>query len=386
MRLRLLLPLVCLLLSLSACDDAPGLGIGVVGEPGGVPQGVRVPVATVTTYQEKDLTAGSAALASSTPVRVPAGLVQDPSLGTIAAHASVEVGVATGTTLASFRTKAIDKVTLTVPMKRYYGDTTSAVTFELRALDKELASLNVASDSLLPTTGGVLATATLARRDTVLTLTLPAAWVTANTARLRAKTDSLAGFTLTPTTGGQIRSVPFSGALLTAIAGADTARYAGTLGHARIVRTGTPALATGERLLQDGFPTRLAVPFDTTGMGSAALARVSLVVPYDTTRIVTPAGFLRPPLTVATLYGLDSAGTVVAFNNVPFGRAVPVKGQVVFTSEPLRRIFQDRKLGRGTRLRELTFYFDVQANGLAALIVQSAGTARPYFVFTTVGT
>lgn len=387
MRLRLLLPLCALLLTLGACDDVPGIGSGQVSEPGGEPQGRRVLVDSVNTTRTRDFTGGSAGSATSTPQNVLAGRVVDPSLGTVEARAAVEFGNPTGNNLTGFRGTAVTKATLTVPLARYYGDTTSAVTYELRSLAKELTTIGIPSDSALATSS-VVTTVTANRRDSVLTVVLPAAWITANDARLRATAagDSLHGFVLAALSGNQVRRIRFSGVVLTAIAGADTARFTGSIGATQVTRTGVPALAASERLLQDGFPARLTVPFDTSGLGSGgALARVSLVVPYDSTRLVTPAGFLRPAPPRLQLLGLNAAGTTLLFNGLLFGQALPTKGRAIFTSEPLRRAFQDAKSGRSSPVTRLTFTYDDLDGGLGAMVVNAEGPSRPYFVFTTVG-
>lgn len=386
MRLRLLIPLVALVMAVAACDDAPGVGLDLVRGEGLEPVGRRELVDSVNTTRGVDFTAGSSGSATTTPPRVLGGMVQDPSLGTVTATSAVEFGSPSGSNLDGFRGKAVSSATLTIPIKRhYYGDTTAAVTFELRSLARELTSISIRSDSVLATSG-VVTTVTAGPRDTVLTVVLPAAWVTANDARLRATaaSDSLHGFALAPVSGGQIRSIPFSGVVLTAIAGTDTVRFAGTLGATHIARTGTPALGSDVKLLQDGFPVRLTVPFDTSGIATEALARASLVLTYDSTRLVTPAGFVRPKLPRLTLVGISAKGETLLYNGALFGQAVPSKGKVVFTSEALRRVFQDRRMGRTNDLARLGVQFADFDAGLAALVVPASGASRPYFVFTTV--
>ncbi|MCA0268015.1 MAG: DUF4270 domain-containing protein [Bacteroidetes bacterium] len=386
MRLRLLIPLIALVVSVAACDDAPGVGLDLVRGEGLVPSGHRELVDSVNTTNGVDFTAGSSGSATTTPQRVLGGIVHDPSLGTVTATPAVEFGNPTGTNLDGFRGKAVSSATLTIPIKRgYYGDTTAAVTFELRSLARELTTISIRSDSVLATSD-VVTTVTAGPRDTVLTVVLPAAWVAANDARLRATTalDSLHGFVLAPLSGGQIRSIPFGSAVLTAVAGSDTARFAGTIGATRVARTGTPTLGSDVTLLQDGFPMRMTVPFDTSGIPSEAMARASLVLTYDTTRLVTPAGFVRPSPPRLTLVGMDAAGTTLLYNGVLFGQAVPSKGKVVFTSEALRRVFQDRRMGRSNDLARLAVQFADFDAGLAALVVPTGSVTRPYYVFTTV--
>lgn len=390
-RMRLLAPLLAfLLLAVAACDDAPGVGIDLVRGTGGDPVGRRAYVATVDTARRVDYTGGVASRLPSpgNPQAAYAGLVQDPVLGTIAATGVLELGAPDGKNLPGFRAATVTEATLRIPLDVYYGDTTSAVTYELRGLRRELTSTLVASDSALATTD-VIATVTASGRDSVVSVRMPATWIAANQTALRAETaqDSLHGFVLVPRSGRQIRALPLGRATLTAVAGADTAAFTAIAGATLSSRTGTPVLAPSERLLQDGFPYRLTMPFDTTGLGRAALARVSVVVPYDSTRLATPTNFLRPFSTRLDLVPLDAAGKPVTYVGTVVATATPAGGKAVFSSEALRRIFQGYVFGNAEARKIVRFgvSFSDAPGGFAALVVQASGAGRPYFVFTSVG-
>ena len=384
-------------LALAACNNNSPVGLDLVGDGGGVPGQIALPVRSTTAATERDLTAG---FLDGDTIRIGAkrslvGRVADPRLGTFEATGLVDfrppVAASIASTVDSFRADRVTKATFVLRRDRYVtGDTSATLRLVLRPLLAELPISGGSADTTY-SLGAPLATFSLAPRDTSVTVQLPAAWVAANDTTLRSTgfATSFKGFAIEAdaATGNAVRGFSFSGTRLDAIAGDDTVRFAaGKLGTL-LRRSGVPPATAGRAIVQDGVPVAydFALRFDTLGVLRKGVARAAVVVDLDTLALRTP-GFARGVASVE-LIGVDSKGNVVFVGaGAPRVRVVATVrgGRLVFSSPSLTLDIQDAVLGRtrtivAYRLRTLT-----GPGTLDALVLRLGGTVGPRLLLTLV--
>lgn len=303
-------------LALSACQDPAGVGLKLIDEEQADPSVRVVPLADLDTTAASapaiGIAAANNALAQS---RVLVGDVRDPAFGDASAVAYVDA-------LQPAAARDLDagevrRVWLEMPRTYAYGDTTTVLPVELRAIEGEWeASTGYPADTAFAV-GPALATASLAAADTVARLDLPEAWVRANAATLVGDgfadafegfaVQTAAGFAAAPGVVYGLDTFAQRGAGIRLVtAEADTLVFPLSEVFSSI-STGPPAAPPAEILtVRRGAGAGVRFTADLGDIGAVPLARGVLRLPLDPS-YAEDGPFVRPLAPLATLVGVREA-------------------------------------------------------------------------------
>ena len=307
-------------LALSACQDPAGVGLGLIDEDQADPSVRVVPLDDLDTLGASVPAIGIADPRNETLAqsRVLVGAVLDPQFGDAAATAYVDL-------LQPADARALEPaevlaVWLQLERTYAYGDTTTALPVELRAIQGSWdASVGYPADTAFAV-GPVLAARTLtsAAADTLARFDLPADWVRANAATLVGDgfSDAFEGFAVqTPAGFAPAPGVVYGldtfardGAGLRVATAEDTLVFPLSEVFSSVRATPPTAAPAGVVPVRRGSAAELQFQADLSGIGATPLARGVLRLPLD--QSYTRVGpFVRPLPPVAVLFGVrETAG------------------------------------------------------------------------------
>ena len=310
-----------LALALSACQDPAGVGLGLIDEDQADPSVRVVPLAELDT-----LTVTAPAIGIADPNnptrpqgRVLVGDVRDAVFGDARSIAYVDALQPADAT----RLDADDvlQVWLQLPRTYVYGDTTTALPVELRAVQGSWDALPSYPADTVFAVGPTLTTAALSVADTLSRFDLPASWVRANAATLVGDSfaDDFEGFSIQTAPG----FVPSPGAVF----GLDTfPRRNGTVGlrvatsedtltfplsevFSSIATTAPTAAPSSILPVRRGSGADVRFTADLSAIGPVPLARAVVRLPLDQS-YAEVGTFVRPIASQGALFGVrDSDGT-----------------------------------------------------------------------------
>lgn len=352
--------LAALALALAACQDPSGVGIGLLGESGGVPTGLVVAADSVriATGEEPVLGGYGDGTSGLRPQpRVLVGHVEDPLVGTASATAYLDIRPPASIP-SGFRERAITSVTLRLLRDFVYGDSTAELSLELRAVSAEWDPLDLAPDTALAT-GELIASFTVTASDTLVELALPAAWVAANTDLLRDEdvASEFHGFRLSLAEGASPGAViGFRTSTQSAITGllrVETSQeevdYPVAETFTALTWEGAPTAPADRALLRVGDDRVLAFTFDLDGLDTLAVAGGAVRIDLDRA-LLDADGFSRPLPSAVALYGIadnaDSTRVLLTQAAIP-----PNAETLTFASGVLSSVIQRDLLGTRTFAR-----------------------------------
>ncbi len=303
--------LVAALLSLSACQDATGVGLGLLDDDAPDPNLRTVDATAVDTVDAPTSTAGFASPQSTQPqARVLAGRVLDPLYGDAAATAYVDA-LRPSSVPDDFDGAAVTSVTLELVRDYTYGDTTATLPMDVRFVEGNWSPDGLPADTVLGTSA-VLATVSVAPTDSVVVFALPAAML--------AGRDSI--FT-SPNFGSLFEGFALSvaevgGPLPGAIAGFNVADTRSRLRVATATDTVSFALSEVYSYVTQSDPAMppagvlplragrggAVLSFDVTPLGPVPLARAQLALPVGSSP--TEGSFKRPVAREVAVFAIDA--------------------------------------------------------------------------------
>ncbi len=366
---------VCLgaVLALSACQDATGVGLGLIGGDTVDPSALSLPATALDTTTVAYPTAGFAGTTGSQPQeRVLVGRVQDARYGDAVATAYLDAA-RPASVPDDFDGSSVTSVTLELRRDYTYGDTTATLPVEVRLVTGNWTPTNLPADTTLGT-GDLLVTAQLVATDTLSTITIPgSAFAGRDTLFTSPQFASLfEGFEL---------RVPETGAPLPgAVAGFDVAAASSRLRVATAADTVSFALSEVFTRLEQSAPTMppadvlplragsplgaLRATFDPDTLGSAAIARVLLSVPGPAS--ADEGTFRRPIAREMAVYALPDGGEPAFLAIVRRTTAGDLRSSA---SSTVTTIVQNWLLGRTTFERTLELRFATSPLSLDVLPV-----------------
>jgi hypothetical protein len=309
-----------LLLSLAACDDSStvGLGVGPDTLSGGQPEVVNVfpdPFAVRQSSDELPITSNTSATPSNGH-RILAGTVTDPLVGTITTRGHIDFQRAPGVDTV----QTIVSVDLVLEPEYQYGSTTDQQTVTVHdAVDEIEDSLRANSTAL--SIGPEITSGTFTSEDTVVTISMPESWVTANRENLLNASDDeddgfdaqFQGLVIAPSSGNHVRGFDRRSSRLRVVAdfdagSRDTLEYFGSKSFTYIERSGTPNPPADTELFVSGFNEALAATIDFDGppfdeLGVVPVNRAEFLIAIDNSALerTSPADFVRPTLAESQL-------------------------------------------------------------------------------------
>ena len=329
-----------------ACEDPANVGGGLVEEQAGAPVVIAKPLATFAPDTLNDITSG---VLSSQNTGLPpalAGKVVDDLFGTVEATGYIDFSQVASLS-SDFTDGTIAEVVLALVPKYLYGDTLTPVSLGLYDMSEDWVAGNQrARDVGQPgdtafVVGSEVLTFEGTPTDSVISVPMPAAWITANASKLQNEDFSTLfhGFQLRPTgaMGNAVIGMGV-GTNLRVVAGGDTVRYFMSESVSGILYE-DDALIPAERLhARDGAgPTvGFTLNLDSDSLKRVPLNRFRLVLHVDTlTAANPPANFVRPPLTEVQLTARLSNGLEALLATTTLE-----DGQLIFESANLRNDIQ----------------------------------------------
>lgn len=348
-------------LALSACQDATGVGLGLIGGDTVDPAAVVLPASALDTTEVSYPTAGFAGTTGTLPqARVLVGRVQDARFGDAVATAYVDAA-RPASVPEGFDGARVTSVTLELRRDYLYGDTTATLPVEVRLVAGNWTPDALPVDTTLGT-GDLLVTAQLVATDTLATVTIPgSAFAGRDTLFSSPQFSSLfEGFELRVAETGAPApgvvagfNVATAASRLRVATATDTVSFALAEVYTRLEQT-APTMAPADLLpLRAGAPLgALRATFDPDTLGSAALARVLLSIPALPS--ADEGTFRRPVARELAVFGLPETGgsaflAVVRRATAGDLRSAPTAG---FTA-----LVQNWLLGRSTFERTLELRF-----------------------------
>ncbi len=336
---------LCLLL-LAACEDPSGVGLTVLDPGENDPRARSLPADSVAFAPLDDVTGAFLTTQGFSAFRALAGRVDDPLFGTTSARAYLDV-LPPQSFPDGFRDRPVEQAILRLNRTYVYGDTTMATRLDLRQISEEWNAVGAQADTLFPVMDEVITSFDVSASDSLVEVTLPAAWIAANDTTLRSTSFSTIfhGFQLSPS--DQASAVyGFTGASsLELISAEDTVRYGASELFSGIEGPATDPTATDLLLLQDGTSRGLELRFDLADLQQSSINAVFLRVNADTSAATMdlPAGFVRPFARQLSLYGFIEGEDPVLLSTATLNEE---RQTFSFASTLLTGLFQDIVLDR----------------------------------------
>lgn len=285
---------------LSACDSPTGVGSELVGVQGGDP--VEIPFVPVEmgAAAEADFTGGSGAFQ-----RVLVGVTQDPALGQIRATGHLDFVAPVSGVSDDFAANAVTEVILYLDRVYVYGDTSSTIRVRVDDLGDEWVATEARADTTFEV-GSFVVEHDFGATTDLVGVPLPADWVSRWDGALRASTfnDDFHGFRLEPLSGDAVAGFNQYGSFLQAVAGGDTVYFPASRAHSSLQFQEPFSPPQDAVVLQDGrgIGTLLRFDFEDERLDVAALSRVRLEIPFDSTLTKeAPSGYVRPAALISAL-------------------------------------------------------------------------------------
>jgi hypothetical protein len=364
-----LLLLVALLFSSTGCDDPSNVGQGLLDAQSNDTQVVSLAGASLSTAERGDLTGGNSAIGS---LRVLFGQVDDPVIGSIAAHGFVDFVPGSQFSTAHVG-GTVSWAELELNIDYRYGDTTSVVQVDLFSIPTAWQSTTLRADSSIAV-GSLIGTYEVEARSGVTTLPLPASWVSTYDATLRDAnfSDAFHGFALRPRSGNVVLGARFSQSRLRASAApGDTVSYplskVGTLSQDDDV-----VAPAGYHILQDASTKSLdlRIPIQEGELGEALIHRVILKLKSADFSASYPSGFLYSKPGVILVEAVSSEGT----SRLQVGQVtMNVDGEFIVDGTTLTNVFQSANLGRSA-LDRFEISFPNEQSGIGFLAFPAEGS------------
>ena len=313
-------------LGLSACQDPAGVGLGLIDEERSNPNVVVVSLDDVALLDGETVAIGVAdpsQQARNPEARVLAGSVVDPVFGDVRAVAYVDVLRPDGAVPEGTEAADVRDVWLQLDRAYAYGDTTTALPLELRAIEGQWeADTDYRADTLFAV-GDVLSTTTVVVADTLRRFDLPASWVRANAGLLVGSGDAFLngfeGFALqVPPSFAPAPGVVFGfntfrneGSGLRVALAEDTLFFPLSEVFSSLA-TAPPAPSATTLPARAQSQSGLRFSADLTALPRTAISKANLRLPIDVS-VARVGPFVRPIEPFARLYGvrLDSDGEEV---------------------------------------------------------------------------
>ena len=386
-------------LSLSACQDPAGVGLGLIDEERAGPNVRVVPLTDIDTLATAVPAIGIADPGNVRPqARVLVGRVADPAFGDARSVGYVDL-------LQPSDARAVDAgevlgVWLELPRSYAYGDEAAALPVELRQVEGSWSALPSYPVDTLFAAGPLLTTATVAPGDTLARFALPDAWVRANAATLVGDgfADAFEGFELRAGAGLAAPGVVLGfdtfesrRARLRLRTAADTVDFRLSEVFSSIAAGRPTAPPAGAFPFRRNSRADLRFTADLASVGAVPLARGTLRLPVDTT-LARSGSFVRPLAATAALVGVRTAGG--ATERVLLGTLTRSGSDYVVTdalvlTEALQRLFlSPRALAFSRYEVRPSSAADVSPASLDVLPVVRPGpglAAPPRFTLTVVG-
>ncbi len=310
---RLAAALLCgaVLLAVVSCSDpaSVGTGLGPDSLSGGDPETQNIVPSSLDTARVSPLTgfAGSP-LGQDRSWRFLVGQVDDPLAGPTEANGYIDF-FGSENRPSTFQDLPASAFNVELRLRRSYlhGDTTSTLALQLYDLDGNADMARAPADTTFAAETAPVRpeTYSVAPTDTLVTLSLPDAWVEEHIATLKdsARFDdgSFDGFRLTTTSGDAVVGYEHGSATLRMASESDTVDFQVEKTFTHVERGQPPALAEDRLLLQDGIGVGLSMAWTDGAIDSLAdanvlLNRAQISVPVDTSLLTPPAGsdFVRP--------------------------------------------------------------------------------------------
>lgn len=332
--------LVASLLLFTACEDPSNVGLGLVGNDGGQPIVEQFPLETIELV---DLDG----IEDNTGQHL-VGLVDDPMMGQISATAYIDF--LSNTTLdQGYVDGTVNRVLLRLEQSYVYGDTLQEVTVALHEVLREFSTIGNTRDSI-PEVGPEIIQFSFMPTDTLVSVEMPAEWVSAKDADLRSTSfgSLFTGFQLRPVAGNAIvgfLNATNSRSALRGFVEVDNEDieevYVASKSITDYARLSQPNIPPGRMVLQNGVGPKLRLNFDLSQIADVSLNRAVFRLEADTMALIATPNFVRPREPNFALYGVlgDTQSVLLAIN------PVDSDGSLHLTSETLRSILQQFSLG-----------------------------------------
>lgn len=316
---------VAALLSLAACQNPTGVGVGLLDEDAANPNLRTVDATVVDTVGATLTTAGFANRQSAQPQqRVLVGRVQDALFGDAASTAYIDA-VQPSSLPDGFQGATATSVTLELLRDYAYGDTTTVLPIEVRLEAGNWGPEGLPGDTVLAT-GDLITTINvdLSAADSLVTIALPADFLAANPTLFTGSDFGTAfeGLALSvadtgaPMPGAVVGFNVFSSRSRLRVATAtDTVSYPLAEVYSYLTQS-PPAMAPVEIVpYRSGAPSALSLSFDVSAIGAVPLSRALLSLPLDRS-FAREGSFVRPIPTAVGLFGVRADGTRTFYSDV----------------------------------------------------------------------
>ncbi|MEM1094450.1 MAG: hypothetical protein AAGJ10_07585 [Bacteroidota bacterium] len=362
-----LLSVGLLALLVVACEDPTGVGSTLVDEQTGQPRVVTEIPTELEPRTYPDL--------SGDARRLLVGQVDDPLTGQSQATAYFDVGIGNNIN-DDFTDNPITAASLELRTDYVYGDTLTPVTIRISDMGENWPSTGVTTDTTF-TPGGEIRTFSFSPTDTLVTVPLPAAWITANQSQLRVDNADFVGnfhgFQIDVVEGNAIVGFVTTQSSLQATAGGTTVTYVGVRAATTMQRLTEPAGLSSYQLIQDGVGPGLRFNFDLSDIALSALNRTVIRVRADSAALQQnlPANFVRPALPSLELLIVDENGLEILVQT----RSPDEDGVFTFDAGGLRNVVQEILLGE-VEIQEFGLALtQPDGHSASALLIHDIGTA-----------
>lgn len=357
------------MLLIAGCDDPSNVGQGLLDAQSSDTQVVSLPGASLEVAARGDLTGGNTAIGA---LRVLFGTVDDPVVGTLDATGYVDF-VPGSQFPSTFLNGTVSWADLRLNVDYQYGDTSSTVLVDVYDVSAAWQSTTLRADSTIAQ-GAFIGSFEIPASSGIVTLPLPASWVTTHDATLRNSnfSDLFHGFAVVPRGGNAILGARFSESELRASAApGDTVSFpmskVGTL-----TRDDAVVDPAGYRVLRDGATSSLdlRLPIQDGPIGEALIHRVILKMKTADWSSQYPTGFSHPTPGVILLEAVSSDGaTRLEIAEV----AQNASGEFIVDGTTLTNVFQSANLGKSVLDRfEITFPAEQSGIGFVGFSVDDA--------------
>ncbi|MEO0557007.1 MAG: hypothetical protein AAF170_02365 [Bacteroidota bacterium] len=387
-----------LLLTLSACQDPTGVGLGLIDDDASQPNAQSVFATSASLQPAETTTAGFASSGAPVQSRVLIGSVVDPLYGDASARAYLDANLPGAGRPENFQDSTITAVALQLRFDTYisvdsdtsfyvYGDPAAELPVEIREITSGWAPTDLAVNATLPVGDAVLATGRILPTDTTVTINLDPAWVSANADKIRS-TEFLTefeGFEVRvpdATVSGGIRGFNVSLSDMLVATSQDTLEF--PINEVLTSLNQEDAAPSTDLLaIRAGRASALAFEFDFAPIGVSALARADVRLPLDRSQ-AGGAAFVRPLARQALLTGIPSNSEQVQLSVLSIGSEgdVTSQGAAGFTAA-----IQDVLIGTQSYDRyDVTLQSNpVSLDVLPVIVAPPADQPGPRFTLTLVG-
>ena len=385
-------------LTLAACQDPTGVGLGLIDDDTSQPSVQPIPASSASIETSETTTAGFAESGTPLQSRILIGSVVDPIFGDATARAYIDANLPTAGRPENFQDSTITAVAIQLRFDDHirvegdttlyvYGDPTATLPVEVREISSSWAPTDLAVDATLPVEEVVIATGSITSTDTTFTLNLDPSWVAANVDKIRGEdfVTSFEGFEIRipdGTVAGAVRGFDATASDLLVATARDTLRF--PINEVLTsIEQGEAATSDNVLALRAGRAQAVAFEFDFSPVGISALARADVFLPIDRSQ-AGGTTFVRPLSSQALLVGLVSEDERIQLDVLRLrdqGDAATIGGSA-FTAA-----IQDVLIGSRSFQ---TYQVSLPSNPVSldlfpVIVAPAAGQSAPRFTLTLVG-